>query len=258
MRVNFDVDYYNIQVNRPHGAVVADLEAIALGQADAIVLVEAVGYDLPWLPGYGKPVVRDRRNPSRANIAIYVHQRHLGNITLKPWLDQKTTWERPKAPGKRHEPRSFPEVWIGRIQLIGVHQIQRFVAETAIGQREGIDRLVGRMKPRWHRPNSVLRPRLAVGDWNWGRHLPDRGHGPSNLAERIRGKLTGIGIDLGVYRGALRKRKPTQYVSQIGGHRLGSDHRHVVRLHFTVPLRWLRKAKTDSRTLAQFRADVAP
>ena len=41
--VNFEVVFYNLQVNRPPREAFADLHALALTGADAIVLVEAVG-----------------------------------------------------------------------------------------------------------------------------------------------------------------------------------------------------------------------
>lgn len=239
-RVPFIVDFYNIQVGRHLHMVIADLDAIAAGRAHVIILVEAVGYSLPRLKGYGEPVVRDRSSESRANTAIYVRD-DLEDLPLHViWHDLETVWEKVHHDGM-HAPRSFPEIRLNGIQIIGVHQIQRWVPETARGQKEGVDLLVSLMKPKWTKPASVLRPRGAFGDFNWPARDPST-HGPMAVAQRIRGFVMGNGIDCGVVRRF--RAVSTLSMTKVGGRTMGSDHKHVVRFVMKVPARFLRKRRS--------------
>ncbi len=67
-----------------------------------IGVCEAVGRDLPALPGYR--IIRDRTTPARANLALYVL--HWLPVDSIEWIDLERTWPRVLHPGV-HPARSI-------------------------------------------------------------------------------------------------------------------------------------------------------
>jgi hypothetical protein len=230
--VNFKVDWYNLRVGRSQAQVDKEIKAIANNNAHAILFQEAMGYDMPGLDGYLK--FRDASKKSRANIATYARADLMVDKDRCQWLDLKETWGRTEHSGE-HEPRSFYELVIGQVQVINLHQCPKGTDNTYDAQMEGIDKLTNRMKPD-EGETSQKRPRIAAGDYN--RKPAEDGPGPSMLANRIDGKVSGERID------CLVRRKMTfvslTYPQTVNGVHLQSDHPYVCRAKFTIDEKWLK------------------
>lgn len=182
----------------------------------ALVVQEAIGYQLEPVPGYR--LIRDRSTPGRANVAAYVLD-GLGPLHTE-WVDARETWKRTDHPG-RHPARSYVAFNVGNVRVIGGHQapITRN-HDTLAAQREGV-RIVSRLMHAYHGPSVVL--------WDANRKPGDSGPGPSTLAHEVGGRVAGTGIDNAVIRGALTVRR-AWYVTRVRGRRLLSDHRHAFRI----------------------------
>lgn len=228
--VAFKVDWYNIGASRSQSVVTKEIRAIAAGRADALLFVEAIGYDMPGLDGYVK--FRDTSTDARANECTYARADRIIDRDRCRWLDMAETWSRTQHPGT-HPPRSFYELVIGRVQILNVHQCPKGTDNTQAAQSEGIDTLTKRMTPG--DPDGENRPRLAAGDWN--RKPGETGPGPTQLADRISGKTSGTGIDCCVRRKLTLK--SIKYPASANGVQLGSDHHHMTRATFTLDDAWL-------------------
>lgn len=242
--------FYNLQVGRKLARVEVEIRAVLATGPAVLMLCEAVGYALPDVAGYR--VVRDRSTRSRANIAAYV--RDDIPVTRELWHDLRETWSRTQHPGT-HEPRSWLELVLGRLQLLVGHQPPKGTDNTSAAQQEGEELVVRRMAP-WQRPGwrarnarsravAAERPRAAFMD---GNNRGASGAGPVSMARRISGRVLGRpSIDVAVVRGVDEaSAKHVRRVPVAGGRlrvrrwvTFRSDHRKALRVEFSVEPRWL-------------------
>lgn len=246
-RVRFPVVFYNLEVSRPVEQVALEIRVL-LGDRPAVLgLCEATGYKLPEIAGYR--LLRDIATKSRANIAAYV--RDDLPLRLVRWHDLEQTWSRTQHAGI-HEPRSFLEFLVGRVQVIVGHQGPRFTDNTPAVQAEGVDLVVRRMAPwltaGWSRRSEASRaaakqrPRVLIWDGNRTARDPD-GVGPATVAHRIVGWVIGSSIDNAVVCGDVKTAGPAEYRSEVRSVRLKSDHKRALFFTLTIPARWLRAPK---------------
>lgn len=216
---------YNLRVGRAQSRIRLEIRALLSWNPLVLGLPEAIGYDLENLPGYS--LVRDRSNPSRANIAVYVREGHLESVK---WHDMKERWLRTEHPGW-HDARSWVELRVDADQVIVGHQPPKGTNNTFDAQMEGINFLTDRMAPwtrtDWPDRNSESkvrakeRQRIVLADFN--RRAGEPGPGPTLLANRIRGGVTGARIDATVDRQI--DVTSHKYVSRVGNVILRSDHK---------------------------------
>ena len=221
--------FYNIgpagDRDAPDLAARREVKALLHDKPAVLGLSEAIGWNLPQVPGYR--LTRNLGRPGRANIAAYVRTDLKVPQWRIRWHDMRQTWGRTEHDGE-HPPRSWLEMYIEGVQVIVGHQPPKFTDNVELSQQEGINLLRTRMSP-WTRPtwagvvgkkHELARPRVVLADFNRGPH--EDGPGPKALAERIGGEVVGDRIDAAV----VRNGKPVGvcYVGQPAGVRLGSDH----------------------------------
>lgn len=240
MTTTATVAFMNIAPSRSHQQVHRELCAIAEG-CTVVGLVEAIGYPDEILSVPGFRLIRDRSNPSRANVAALVRKGH--KVRGIRWWDMRRTWPRTEH-GGRHEPRSFLTFLVDTT-MVGVYHAPPAVAGDYV-QAEGIDALIQHFQPR---TGSGVRARLAtrrnarpvviVMDSN-----DHGGKTQARLAKAIGGQVVGARIDCAVVRNAVPG--PATYASTVHGVPLLTD--HVGRLAFdvTVPDTYLRKPRTTN------------
>lgn len=209
--------FYNLQVSRNPNTVQDEVDALLTTAPLVAVFCEAIGYHLET-PGYRQ--LRRGRRRSRRNIIVAVRRDR--RIWARRWLDLEATWGRTQHPG-RHEPRSFPYARAWGVKWLGVHQGPQWTDNTMAVQFEGIDRLTNAMRG-W-------RPAVALGDFN--RRPGEEGPGPDLLAKRVGGKVVGNRIDCAVVKGL--EVVGHQYMTQIDGVPLRSDHRHALLIKVRKP-----------------------
>jgi hypothetical protein len=217
--------FYNLRVGRAQSRIRLEIRALLSWKPLVLGLCEAIGYDLENLPGYSQ--VRDRSTKSRANVAVYVREGHLESVK---WHDMHETWHRTEGPGE-HEARAWAELRVDTDQVLVGHQPPKGTNNTFDAQMEGINFLTARMAP-WTRQDwpdrnadskvrAKERQRIVLADFN--RRAGEPGPGPTLLANRIRGAITGARIDASVDR-ALDVTSH-QYVNRVGNVILRSDHK---------------------------------
>lgn len=211
----------------PEAQVTAELRAILATGPAVLGLNEAVGHELPQVPGYR--LLRDRSTESRANIAAY--QRSDLPLTRVRWHDLRATWSRTQHPGQ-HPPRSFVSFRTGRCRTVVAHQAPKGTDNTVAAQEEGIAVLTTLLDVE-----PVGRPALVLMDAN--RRRGETGPGPTALADRVGGQVVGDRIDCCVVTGDVAV-EDVEYVAQVGEVRLRSDHPHALRLTLTADQRWWR------------------
>lgn len=235
--------FYNLDNYRPDAQVAAELRALASTDPATIDLCEVIGNELPGLRGY--TLVRDRGNRSRQNIACYVR----ADLPLRGhrWIDLEGTWPRTKGAGT-HEPRSYLELQLGRMQKIVAHQPPKNARNAWTLQHEGINALVPAMAPwtrrGWRRSRSRaarviarLRPRQLT--WDANRRSGEAGPGPDTLAARIGGTVHGgERIDSELSRGQIEVLDVDKH-HRVAGVELESDHRGAIRIRWRVRSYWL-------------------
>lgn len=236
--------FYNLDNNRPDNQVERELRAIAAQGPDTIELCECIGNKLPKLKNYY--LLRDTSSKSRMNIAAYVHTAYPKPKTR--WLDMKETWSRTQGPG-RHEPRSYLEFSLARIQKIVAHQPPKYTDNVMASQWEGYTRILRAMVPwknkkQWRRRSMIsrtyarLRPRMLM--WDSNRRAGENGPAPDRLATVVGGKLwLGERIDNAITRNM--KVRDATLIKSVGGIPLKSDHGHAIRVRWSVRNLWVPK-----------------
>jgi hypothetical protein len=233
--------FYNVDNNRDPQQVNKELKALLntdeqdhTKRPAVLGLCETTGLDLPDIGGYKK--VRDRSTKSRANIAAYVRN-DLFNGHVQ-WVDLTFTWPKTQGSGM-HEPRSYVFFEVGQMQTLVYHAPPKNAKNSKKGQQQGIDSLTGKMNPKPDaNDHQTEKGRWALGDWN--RRKSERGPGPTQLGNKIDGKVYGGKIDALVKRG---KGKVTnvEYVTAVDGVKLKSDHGHAYRCMVEADDKWWAK-----------------
>lgn len=223
---------YNLDNFRPDGQVERELVAIArTWRPRRIVIIEAIGNQLPILAGYW--LLWDRSRPGRENLAVYVAKRPGRRRPRVRYQDLEATWSNTERAG-RHWPRSIMIV-AGVVQLVVWHAPPKGTDNTLPAQIEGVNALVPIVAP-WRRfgaPDRTgpawrvakLRPRVLAGDFN--RTALEDGPGPGTLEREAGMKRAGLGIDLVLYRGGLSA-TGWHAVERAGDVELRSDHKHAL------------------------------
>lgn len=247
-RAPFVARFYNLRVGRRQARAALEIDALLTDQPEVLGLVEAIGYNLPEIPGY--VLVRDTSTLSRENVAAYVRE-DIYHPRFTRWHDLATAWLRTERPGI-HEPRSFLDLRAGDTQVVVYHAPPPGIRDpetreriTVAAQQEGIDAIVHVMAPwtreRWHlwrlaeRMKARGRSRILLADMN---RDPDAGGpGALMLAEQIDGQVIGNTIDLSVGRHV--DVVDFRNLHEVDGVDLLSDHRRAlhVDLLVKVPLR---------------------
>lgn len=211
----------------PAGQVAAEVRAILATGPAVLGINEAVGHDLPQVPGYR--LVRDRSSESRANIAAY-QRSDVAGLRAR-WHDLRQTWSRTQHAGQ-HPPRSFVSFRTGGCRTVVAHQAPKGTDNTVAAQEEGVVVLSGLLVTR-----PPGRPALVIMDAN--RRRGEAGPGPSSLADRVGGQVVGDRIDCAVVTGDADV-EDVDYVSRVGAVRLRSDHPHALRFTLAADERWWR------------------
>jgi hypothetical protein len=167
-KATIQVTFYNCRVGRGSRTLAREIEALLTEQPAILGLCETTGYQLPKIAGY--KLIRDRSNPSRANVAAYVRKDL--PVSGVRWIDLNQTWGRTQATGQ-HEARSYLLFFAARIRVIVLHQPPRWTDNELPAQWEGIKSLAKAIDPRrfarLRKPRvrkSGRRPRVAIGDFN--------------------------------------------------------------------------------------------
>lgn len=226
---------YNGDNYRAAGELARELIAAAAElRPRRIVVVEAIGNELPELRGYW--LLHDKSRPGRENLAVYVRKVAGRRRPRVRWIDLAQTWTKtnPGAHGQ-HWPRSIMVV-AGMVQLIVWHAPPKGTDNTLKAQQEGLDAIVRLVEP-WERAGAgmvwplvrvkaaQLRPRVIAGDWN--RAPAEDGPGPGRLIRLYGFTAAGAGIDLALVRGGVRIAS-WRYVEAVNGVPLRSDHRRAL------------------------------
>lgn len=230
--IRASVIVYNLDNFRPAGQVQRELRAIAgTWKPRRIVIVEAIGNELPQLAGYW--LLWDRSRPGRANLAVYVKRRPGRRRPRVRYVDLEQTWSNTERPGT-HWPRSIMIV-SGVVQLVVWHAPPKGTDNVIPSQTEGVRRLVPIVAPWTARGSSIadrvarkageLRPRVLAGDFNRTKLEP--GPGPATIMREAGMQAAGVGIDLLLYRGGLRA-TGWHNVERAGDVELRSDHGHAL------------------------------
>jgi len=211
---------------------ILNLEAPLENRPAMLAMCEAF-YTMHDRKGFVK--VRNTKNKSRKNIAVYVRKDLFGG-GIK-WHDLKETWTRtnPGATGQ-HEPRSYPAFKLGIMQVVAIHQPPKQVDNAKAAQQEGIDLLVSIMKPGPDaNDHAKSKPRLSIGDYN--KRQGESGPGPDMHAKKISGNPHGKKIDCAVKRGD-GSIKDLSYPEGVRGVQFKSDHGHALKFTLTAPEKW--------------------
>lgn len=229
---------YNLDNFRPRAQVARELGAIRnVWRPKRIIIVEAIGNELPELAGYW--LLWDRSRPGRENLAVYVRKVAGRRRPRVRYVDLEQTWHRTEGPGQ-HWPRSIMIV-AGVVQLVVWHAPPKGTDNTIAAQLEGVHALVPILAP-WRRPGATnrfglarkvaeLRPRVLAGDFN--RTTLEAGPGPATIRDQAGMRVAGVGIDLLLYRGGLNV-TGWHNVQRAGDVELRSDHRHALVAYVTL------------------------
>ncbi len=234
--------FYNLDNHRNDAQVAKELEAMALDKPVTIDLCEVIGNRLPALKGYD---LFQGEGPSRGNIACYVRQ-GFAEVRKPYWLDQEETWTRPHG-GGQHPPRSSMILPLGYMQKIVGHQPPRYTDNSDEAQWEGIRKTSKKMapwlvvgwnkKPKAERTFQRLRPRMLTWD---GNRQEGEQFGPDVLADMIGGEVhQGHRIDHAVTRNVVVH--STKTLPKVNGVTLESDHRHALKIKWSVLKVWVPK-----------------
>jgi hypothetical protein len=227
--------------------VVPEMRALAASDDAAIIgVVEAIGNDLPPLPGMAHDV---GSGPSRGNIAAYVSRKVLGRKKLRlRWHDMERTWPRTQGPGT-HPSRSHASTKVGRVQVVIAHIPPR-AAGTEPARQESIDALVRILAP-WTRHRWPL---LERAHRRWRRNRPrilliDANGAADELCRRadltpLGGKQTDT-LLVGGHVWAVDARYLDSFRTPAGVVPFQGDHREVLRAVISVPDRYLPKEKRN-------------
>lgn len=212
MRQQLRAGAWNLKVGRPDRQVLAEVrDLLKREDLDVLAVHEAAGYlrALGSIEGY-RYITGWHRDRSGRDAGLLV-RRGL-RVRRRRILRTVTTWRRVKYEG-RHLPRSFPSAVVEGIRIVSVHMPDtRAAARSRLAYAECVLRLLAHLSGR--------HPFAALGDWNKrpGLYGPFT---PRALAEALRARITGAGIDYAITRGL-------RITDHRRGPKRGSDHAPVL------------------------------
>lgn len=244
--VDGETVFINLESYRRNG-VKPEIRAILRTWAPEVLAgCEAIGNNLPQVPGYVLIHTSQDVDRSRANVFAYVRD----DLPLNGhrYLDLRGTWPRTNRPAETHEHRAYLVLEVGRSQMIVAHQPPKNARGAWILQHEGVAALARAMAPwkreEWRsaRPLAArviarLRPRLLT--WDSNRRSGEAGPGPDSLALRIGGTVHGgERVDNALTRGQIKIRR-TAKRARVAGLKLDTDHGGAIRVRWAIRAYWL-------------------
>lgn len=235
--VLWPVEFYNLEVGRPHGMVTAEVLAILATGPVILAGCEGVGYLLPdQVPGYR--LIRNRSTEGHSNVWAYVAD-HVP-VTRVKWHRCRVTWQRVKRPSLTHPPRVILSFRAAEVQVLVAHAPQVDPPNTSPAREEILERLTLLMspwrRPFWHllpsriRARETIRPRVLLWDPN--------GLG-NKLAAKVGGRAIGSAIEGAVTTGRRTFGLRVRFPERAAGVALRSDHGQALRFFLSFPRRWV-------------------